>query len=523
MGKGERLGMLKNGPYKKVDNPKRLTVIVGVARSGTSLCSLMFKHSGFNMFGKKWFDDEVKNETAFAKQCREYVLDKKEPAEIREHRKNKTKEMNRSGFWEDPRFSVCGLNYNLETRGLIYDIQTSDRPPVGKIVCQGLPNTDPALIGQIIYTMRNPHKVAKSQEKLRRGPERIVHGLPVDVTEEIKIHTPEMYIRTTYQACRWLVANPQIPVFFYDYDDLLDDPKTVLMGMDKFLKEHISEDMDKHNIDIVKAGLEVIEPSSRRSGIEDIPNDLWGEAEFIYDKFREGAAGNKQAFTDIIEYMEKIDEREIHKQARQWFCYRANVTVNEEICSQCRLSPSNFIKSRVESLRYTFIEWDKEPCMAECGESLNIPEDQYITIAESIENNFWIDAVKDLMDIPADQINGNLIHEPFMKKWGPGGEQLMHEIDDKNADRIVKHLCAGVPTGMLAKHLAAKEGELVNFLRDKFGRFHLSYIMQRQRESENYRLLNFKYQIKKHVDEEEFTSEQQDDFNLFLEGLLNGT
>lgn len=497
---------------------------MGVPRSGTSLCTLILNEAGFNVFGNKWIKEADLNadDDKYTKQCREYTLDKEEPAEIRKHRESRKQEMNRSGFWEDIRFSVLGLNHNLETRKLIYDIQTSDKPPVGKIVCQGLPNTDPALIGQIIYTIRDPHKIAKSQEQLNRGPEYInSEGVPVDSTAAIKIHTPEMYIRVTYQACKWIVANPQVPIFFYDYDDLLDNPEGILWRMDSFLNKHIE---DMAGIDIVKAGLEVIEPKSRRSTVEDIPNALWGEAEFIYNKFNEGAAGNLEAFIEIIEYMECEDEREIHKHARQWQCFRADLVVNEELCRQCRDTPSIFIRNRVENLRFEFIEWNKEPCMAECGLSKNIPEDEYITIQESIDNNFWVDAVKDLFDTEPEQIYENLISKPFMKKLGPSGEQLMHEIDDKSADRIVEYLCEGIPAGMIAEHLEAKEGDLLNFLRAKYGRYHLSAIFQRQENHENFKLLNFKYEVEKHIKNTDFSTGQRKELDVFMKGLvLNGS
>lgn len=517
--------MLENyKPYPLVEYPKGMTLISGVARSGTSLCTLILNNAGFKVFGSKWLkkvDEPEPHENEFVEQCRKYTLDKDEPAEIRAHRENKQREMNRSGFWEDGRFSVIGLNRNIETRKLIYDIQTSERPPAGKIVSQGLANTDPSLIGQIIYTIRNPHKVAKSQEQLKRGPEYInSEGIPMDATLDIKIHTPETYIRATYQACKWIVANPQVPIYFYNYDDLIDDPITILTEMDTFLKKHIGEDMAKHDIDIVKAGLNVIEPKSRRSEIEDIPNDLWGEAEFIYHKFNEGAAGNCEAFIEIIEYMERVDEREIHKQARQWQCFRADLLVNEEICRQCKSTPSVFIQGRIDSLRYMFVEWDKEPCMAECGMSRNIPEADYMTIAESIENNFWVDAIKESLNVPANGIRGNFIFKPFMKKKGLNGEGLIHEIDDENADRIVEHLCRGVPVGMIAEYLEAKEGDLVNFLRAKYGRFHLSAIIKLQQNAENFKLLNFKYHIEKHIKETDFTPGQSEDLNAFLKGLV---
>lgn len=514
------------GPLPCIDNPKTMTIIVGVPRSGTSLCTLIFNKAGFRVFGDKWPKTARENqqinpdEKFWMKQCREYMRDKQEPPEIREHREQKTKDMNRSGFWEDGRFSVRGLNYNLNTRKLIHDIQSSKRPPVGKIVCQGLPTTDPSLIGRIIYTIRDPHKVAKSQERLKRGPEIMVDGMPMDITEELKIHTPEMYIRVTYQACKWILANPDVPIYFYNYDDLIDNPEKILTEMDQFLQGEIGDQLKEHDIDIVKAGMEVIEPSSRRSTVEDIPNNLWEEAEFIYKKFCEGADGRRESFLEIVEYMERIDEREIHKQARQWSCYRLGGIVNEDKCAACRAKPSHFIKNTVEQLKYSFIDWTKEPCMAEVGMSKNIAEEDYITIEESIENNFWVDAVEELTDIPFKDIHTKLIHKPFIKKTGPKGERLIHKISEEALEEIITYISQGIPPEMLAGHLDTSELSLVNFLRAKLGRFHYSAILQRMTNNENHALYTFEYQVGKFFATTQFTSEQHDELKGFLKSVI---
>jgi hypothetical protein len=515
------------GPLPLIENPKKLTIIVGVPRSGTSLCTLIFNAAGFNVFGDKWpksaregLPDNIPETT---RRCLQYEMDKHMPPEVREHVDQKTKDMNRSGFWEDGRFSVRGLTYNMATRKLIHDIQSSERPPVGKIVCQGLPQTDPNLIGQIVYTIRNPHKVAKSQERLRRGPDVMgPDGMPMDITEELKIHTPEMYIRVTYQACKWLLAHPHIPIHFYNYDDLIDDPEPILQGIQDFMAEHIGEDMAKHEIDLVKAGLEVIEPSSRRSDIEDVPSPLWEEAEFIYEKFCKGAEGDRSAFVEIVEYMERIDEREIHKQARQWPCWRlGGEAVNEDKCAACRSEDGNWVKNRIIQSKYSFTDWRKEPCMAECGMSKNISKEEYITIEESIENNFWVDIAENQLDTPPDKLMNKFIHKPFMKKLSPEGTPLIQQFSDETTEEIIRYITEGVPPGMLAAHFEATEENLMNYLRHKFGRFQLSAILNRMRNNDNHDIYNFEYQVGKFMSEKNLNEEQLSELKGFLKSLIS--
>ena len=515
----------KYGPLPLIKNPKKLTAIVGVPRSGTSLCTLIFNAAGFNVFGDKWPKDArqelPETLTAIERQCIEYERDKYMAPEIREHVDKKTRDMNRSGFWEDGRFSVSGLNYNMVTRKLIHDIQSSEAPPVGKIVCQGLPRTDPNLIGQIVYTIRNPHKVAKSQERLKRGPDIMVDGLPQDITEELKIHTPEMYIRVTYQACKWLLAHPHIPVHFYNYDDLIDDPEPILQGIQDFMMEHVGEGMTEHDIDLVKAGLEVVEPSSRRSDIEDVPNPLWEEAEFIYEKFCKGAKGDPSAFAEIVAYMEQVNEREIHKQARQWPCWRlGGELVNEAKCAACMSEDGNWAKNRIQQSKYSFVDWRKEPCMAKCGMSKNIPEEEYITIEESIKNNFWIDIAENLLDTPPEQLMNKLIHEPFMKKLSPEGVPLIQKFTDETTEEIVNYICEGVPPGMLAEHFQAKEENLMNYLRAKFGRFHLSAILNRMRNNANHDIYSFEYQVGRFLADKNLNNDQLTELKGFLTSIV---
>ena len=70
-----------------------------------------------------------------------------------------TKDMNPNGFWEC-RYSVQGIKWHM-------DMPKIDKQ-ICKIVSQGLINSNPNYIGKIIYMLRDPRQVAKSQERLKR-------------------------------------------------------------------------------------------------------------------------------------------------------------------------------------------------------------------------------------------------------------------------------------------------------------------------------------------------------------------
>jgi hypothetical protein len=72
-----------------------------------------------------------------------------------------SKDMNPNGFWEC-RYSVRGIKWHMNMPDL--------EGKVCKIVSQGLINSNPEYIDKIVYMLRDPRQVAKSQERLKRFP-----------------------------------------------------------------------------------------------------------------------------------------------------------------------------------------------------------------------------------------------------------------------------------------------------------------------------------------------------------------
>lgn len=383
---------------------KGFLVVSGCPRSGTSLCMDIQRvaHGDEAIVGQK-FPQEARqearkealqqqpNEPDHAYRVRKYLLDKQIEAEQKKHDHDYV-DMNPQGFWECA-FSVRGLIYRPNFRDLLGSVRRGDDFKVVKVVSQGLLASDPAYIGKVIYMIRHPRAVAKSQERLVRGfsvkdPET---GSAKNAFEDMTIHTPEMYIGVTVQACRWLLLESRVPVMFVDFDDLVGDPQTQI--------DHMAEFVGSGDYDAAK---EVVEPRLNRSQPEDIEHRLWKDAEYVYEQFVEAAAiinsgqrrsKAKRRWENIIRYFED-PRREFNREKRTWRCYRSKHTVNEAMCRACYDQPEvmrNF-KKHSESMEGGIARhWREEPCLFECGLDLDRLE-PYLTIEESIENNFWVEA-----------------------------------------------------------------------------------------------------------------------------------
>lgn len=284
-------------------------------------------------------------------------------APARAQRMGHARDMNPGGFYECA-YSVRGIRYNFtqEAEQARLLSEPSERRTVVKIVSQGLANSDPRFVDRIIYMMRPPREVAKSQEKLSgqfRDPQHV-------------IHSPEMFIRVTAMAARWLMAHSDIPLLLVDYHDLLTEPIRVFDSLYHFLGEG----------DFARAS-GIIDPALYRSKAENVPNDLWGDADKVYELFRLGR------YSEVVSYMSR-PEIKTNRAARSWPCVRMGQTVTDKQCAACKSNPvvrENF-KKWAERMK---IDWRKEPCSFECGFDL---EREPVGVEKSIAENFWITDVQ---------------------------------------------------------------------------------------------------------------------------------
>jgi hypothetical protein len=243
-------------------------------------------------------------------------------------------------------------------------------------------------IGKIIYMIRHPRAVAKSQERLVRGFDIInPQGRIQNIFEGLVIHTPEMFINVTLQAAHFFLENPEIPVRFYHFEELLESPEETMDEMQEFVGRG----------DYSKA-YDLGQQKLNRSKHEDVENDLWEDAEFVYDALCSAAklvnTGNREGATPLFqEIVDRIGDpkSKTARQQRNWRCYRAKMNVNESVCRQCMNNPAtrgNFMTNSESTSGRVARHWTQEPCLFECG--FDLDREEHLTFEESIENNFWI-------------------------------------------------------------------------------------------------------------------------------------
>ena len=148
-----------------------MIVISGCPRSGTSLLMDCMRHTfgDDRIMGAKFpqeknlQDKQYENEDDNAFETRMHLssIFNKDKIEKAQKDFELIKDMNPNGFWEC-RYSVAGIKWHIGFK---------DNPKtIVKVVSQGLPQTDPRYVDKMIYMLREPHQVAKSQERLRRMP-----------------------------------------------------------------------------------------------------------------------------------------------------------------------------------------------------------------------------------------------------------------------------------------------------------------------------------------------------------------
>lgn len=342
-------------------------VVSGCPRSGTSLMMGILREvfGDDRILGTKFpFEDKyiasLKKQKAETEKQYEYrlftnnILNPNTSKEI-----ETSKDMNPCGFWECE-FTVNGIKWDIKNCDYIENTKNK----ICKIVSQGLANSDPKYINKIIYMLRDPKSVAKSQERLKRKLS--ING--EDIYENNTVHTPLMFINVTVQAAKWLNKFKHIPVIFVKYDELLDNSHTVLKNIEEFLQD--GDFSESHNI---------INQKLKRSKPEDIDNELWEDASIIYEAFCD------KDFDFIEKYISNPDIN-INRQARKWMCLRTKTKMVEKHCLECKSSSKfrNNLKSHAIDNK---IDWLNMPCAFECAFDV---DNDLISIDESISNNFWV-------------------------------------------------------------------------------------------------------------------------------------
>lgn len=358
----------------------KMYVVSGCPRSGTSLMMhcLTVALGKDRLVGSKFPAEEVRrhalrqrpDETDEQHALRLYIdsLTKdKTDKEIA-----KMKDLNPNGFFEDGRFCVKGLTYNLSTARLVHKIRTSTDPaPFGKIVSQGLPATDPTLVGRVIFMIRDPFSVAKSQERLKRKGEVRLKDQEVDLFGDEPQHVPDMFIQVTLDAARWRLQNPDVPVLDVSYDDLVDMPVETLALVQEFLGEGDFPEAAK----LINPRLRRSEPES-----ENYPQEAWEDAGLVHKMF---VAGEYKEMLKIFQ----DPKRKINRKHNQWLCLRCQAPMVENHCKTCKIS-KEFRDSLVKHAEEKKVPWKERPCVYECCFDNDNP---LISIEESIKNHFWLE------------------------------------------------------------------------------------------------------------------------------------
>jgi len=338
-----------------------LITVGGCPRSGTSLMMdcLRIAFGDDRILGHKFPQEERiaaglekhEEETENEFEARKYLREIVRPNAAKDF--EISKDMNPNGFWEC-RYSVRGITWHLNMPEL--DKQ------ICKIVSQGLISSNPEFISKIVYMLRDPRQVAKSQERLKRFPF-LTHQEEID--SGLVVHTPEMFIAVTYQACMWLLANPEIPILTVSFDDLIMYPDETLSTIRGFLKEG---DFSKHQID----------PKLKRSYPQEIGNHLWEYADTIYEFMK------KSEYQKVVDYFEE-HRKMIFRDKVSTFCtrLRENMVYNE--CIHCKKSPQ-LIKNLIKKAEERDLAWEYEPCMFDC---LTNPFEDHISMNESVRDHHW--------------------------------------------------------------------------------------------------------------------------------------
>jgi hypothetical protein len=285
----------------------------------------------------------------------------------------KAKDMNPNGFWECP-FTVRGVRFQVSMEKKLRDLEAeTERQTICKIVSQGLAQSDPRYISKIIFMVRHPRAVAKSQERLRREMKfRTEDGVEHDLYEGATVHSPKMFIDVTVAAMRWIEEHFEIPVLLVRYDDLIGDAARTLARVGAFLREGDAAAW-------MRAAQE-IDPNLRRSYPQEQKSNLWGDAEAVYRMLEGLDFEGARKFRNDTRTMTSREER-------SWTCLRCEQEVVEVHCLRCKKNHEGFRTNLREYADERHIPWRERPCAFEVAHDL---DNSLIDIESSIDDNFWV-------------------------------------------------------------------------------------------------------------------------------------
>lgn len=350
-----------------------MLVVSGCPRSGTSLMMRLMRDAlgedriiGSEFPQKDRLTWLGKTPETPEEECQHYIAKKRNPDE--KASLEKAIDMNPNGFWECP-WTVSGIQWSKAMSAVVNGLRNEGEHHqyVCKIVSQGLAKSMPEHVGKVVYMLRNPVAVAKSQERL---------NYQIELPKDDPVHTPGMFIKVHRQAARWFVSNPSVPVMVVNYDDLIDSPVETLKRVAEFTGQEGDWD----------TAASVIDSNLRRSKPEPKPSELWDDAWEVHDRVA------KADWRGINNYFEE-KKRAAQEDAQSFLCTRRGQPTNHRQCNNCYSNPavSNNFRKTAKARR---VDWENEPCVYECGMG---PDSMTpITISASIENNFWV------RDIPLD-------------------------------------------------------------------------------------------------------------------------
>jgi len=343
-------------------------VVSGCPRNGTTLCMrIMESGLGPDRILKAESPKETKKPEL--SEIQKYLRDKMHPNF--EKRQAIAADMNPHGYYEMA-FCVRGIKYSQNFEHMLSEIETGTEPPKAvKVVSQGLAQSDPRYIGKIVYMVRNPWSVAKSQERLMRQNPMSPEDAPEVDGKKVLIRSVKMYNQVSFAAARWLVKHPSIPVHVVEYDELIDTPKTVIRGIADFIGD--GDFSEAHNI--IDTGLRRSKPERPDDDRRQVET-----AERLYPLLKAGDFAGVCALQESI-----LEEIKVNPpKPTQWHCPRLGHAVNVHVCELCASHPQTTANLR-KSAEKRNVDWEGEPCPYECG----VDGSQGMSVAESIARNHW--------------------------------------------------------------------------------------------------------------------------------------
>lgn len=356
-----------------------MIVVSGCPRSGTSMMMRIMEHvyGEDRILGEKELDKapEPPKEVELT-EVEEYLRAKGQaahkPGQNQDERRARARDMNPNGYYEMA-FSVRGIFYMPAFEELLDADKRAKKKKIVKVVSQGLAQSDPRHVDKVVFMARNPRAVAKSQERLGRNNPMNPEDAPVVNGRRQLVRSVSMYNRVTPAAAYWLKEHPTIPVHIVDYDKLLEDPVPVIEALAEFMGEGDWSTA----ADMIDVNLRRSEPCT-----DDGPQ--WTYADEMHPLL---LAGDWQGILDKAEEAFERAKAE-YKGPHRWFCVRRNSRVNAAECKMCVTNANTRSNFRKNATRKN-IDWKNEPCVFEC--QYDQSRETHLTIAESIENNFWVE------------------------------------------------------------------------------------------------------------------------------------